>query len=180
MDLTDLDIAEAALGHFFEHDLGGASSDGQDAGVPGHAFDRRLAHVAHAAVKLQAVVHDPVDHLSAECLHPGHFADVVLSRVAQPGGVVHRGPDGVHLGLSHGQALAYRPEVGQPATEGFPVGAVGGGQVQGGLGCTLFTVKGRPTVSARAIAWFSIPAWPGVNTQQGIFFVSDDVNLEPI
>ena len=51
--------------------------------------------------------------------------------------------------------------------------------VQGGLGCTLFTVKGRPTVSAKAIAWFSIPAWPGVNTQQGFSF-SDDVNLEPI
>jgi hypothetical protein len=66
--VRDRGSVEAAFCHLFEEHLGGTSSDGQDPGVPGHSLDRGLAHVADAAVELQAVVHDPVGHLGSECL----------------------------------------------------------------------------------------------------------------
>src|ERR1700704_7998 len=37
------------LGPLVQHPLGGAAADRLDAGVAGHALDRALAHVAHAA-----------------------------------------------------------------------------------------------------------------------------------
>ena len=47
---------------FFQHNLGGAAADGQDPGVADHAFDRRAAHEAGAAMQLQATMHDFVQH----------------------------------------------------------------------------------------------------------------------
>src|SRR4051795_9117366 len=45
------------LRHFFQHHLGGAAADGQDACIAPQPLDRRLAHVAHAAMELLAGVH---------------------------------------------------------------------------------------------------------------------------
>jgi hypothetical protein len=52
----------------FEHRLGGAATDREDARIARHPLDRGLSHVPDAAVELDAVVHDPVDRLGAERL----------------------------------------------------------------------------------------------------------------
>ena len=55
-----------ALGHFFQHHLGGAATNGQHAGVTPQTLDGRLAHVAHAAPELLATTDHLIDQLTRE------------------------------------------------------------------------------------------------------------------
>src|SRR5690242_9199983 len=72
-------LTSHSLRDFLEHHLGGAAADGVHARVARHALDGRLAHVAHAAMELQAVVHHLVDELAAVGLHHRHFLHAVLA-----------------------------------------------------------------------------------------------------
>lgn len=54
-----------ALGDLFQHQFGRATTDGLDAGIAGHAFDRCTPHVAGSTVKLQTVIHNFIDEVAA-------------------------------------------------------------------------------------------------------------------
>src|SRR5207247_7453277 len=97
---------EAAADDFF-HDLGGAAEDGLHAAVgPGPAHGV-LAHVAVAAVQLDAPVGDPVAQLGVPPLDHGGLV------VAQPPGAV--------LGDGAVGELARHRDLGRHLGQGEPV-----------------------------------------------------------
>ncbi len=106
-----------ALGDLLEHDLRRAAADRLDARIARHALDRGLAHEAHAAVELHAVVEDLVHQIAGQRLHHRHLGDAVLALGVEPGRVMHELAGRLDLGQAARQALA-----GSPAcpTSGLP------------------------------------------------------------
>src|ERR1700723_2153967 len=108
-----------ALGDFLEHPLGGPAADILHAGVARHPLDRALAHKAHAAVELHAIVHDFVDELTAIRLDHRHFAGGVDALRVEPGGVIDKLTPGFDFGRQPCEPLANGFARPQWRTEGL-------------------------------------------------------------
>ena len=81
-------IASIPLGGFVQHHFGGAAADGQDARVAPQAFDRRAAHVAHAAVELLAGLQHVVDEFARQRLQQRHVLHHLAPLRHEPGTVI--------------------------------------------------------------------------------------------
>src|SRR5215831_4955868 len=96
-----------AFCHLVQHHLRSTPTDRLYAGVASHALNRALAHVAHAAMKLQAVVEDLVDERAGQGLEHRHLPHHVLALRVAPGRVEEQGARRLHLAEPRGEPLSY-------------------------------------------------------------------------
>ena len=89
-----------ALGNLFKHYFGRAAANGVDACIPCHAFNDTLLHEAHAAMKLQAGVHDFINEFATVRLHHRDFFGCFDSARMQPGRMESKPPSSSTLAAS--------------------------------------------------------------------------------
>src|SRR6185503_4725549 len=121
------------LGDDFLHDLGGAAADGHEPVVAEEALDGVLAHVAVAAVELDAVIGYSLRHVRGEELHHGDLAHRVLVLLVLEARGIGEPAAGLDEGGQLGQLVPDHLLLRQRPLEGVAPLHIGDGVLEGAL-----------------------------------------------